>query len=68
MTDKTELRKLIDDVSEIEKVAEEIKAARTENREPSAEVRAILDRWENDRPIVTNWGNGSTTREEWLDD
>jgi Asp-tRNA(Asn)/Glu-tRNA(Gln) amidotransferase C subunit len=52
MTDKTELHKLIDDVNEIEKVAEEIKAARTENREPSAEVLDILDRWERDRPIV----------------
>ncbi len=28
MTDKTELRKLIDDVNEIEKVAAEMKAAR----------------------------------------
>jgi hypothetical protein len=40
MTDDTELCKLIDDVNEIEKVAAEMKLARTENREPSAEVRA----------------------------
>lgn len=58
MTDKTELRKLIDDVNEIEKVAEEIKAARTENREPRAEVRAILDRWERDRPTADELEKG----------
>jgi hypothetical protein len=49
-------------VNDIEKVAEEIKAVRTENREPGAEVRAILDRREHDRPIVDDWRKGSTTR------
>jgi hypothetical protein len=41
---------LIDDVNEIEKVVAEMKAARAGNREPSAEVRAILDRWERAPP------------------
>lgn len=68
MTDKAELRKLIDDVNEIEKVAEEIKAARTENREPCAEVRAILDRWEHDRPIVDKLEKWLDDQEKWLDD
>jgi hypothetical protein len=52
MNDKAKLRKLIDDVNEIEKVARETKAARTCNREPGAEVRAILDRWEHDGLII----------------
>jgi hypothetical protein len=63
MTDENAnaLRKLIDDVNEIEKVAAEMKAARAEKREPSAEVRAILDGWEYDHPTVDDL-------EEWLDE
>jgi hypothetical protein len=49
MTDDTELCKLADDVNEIERVAAEMKVAWVENRDPGAEVRAILDRWERDR-------------------
>jgi hypothetical protein len=49
---KTELKKLIDDVYEIHKVVMEVKAARAERREPSAAVRAILDRWERDDPAI----------------
>jgi hypothetical protein len=60
MTDDAELRKLIDEVNEIEKVGAELKAARTENREPSAEVRAILPRCEHDQPPADEL-------EKWLD-
>ena len=68
MTDDTELRKLIDDVNEIEKVAAEMKAARAENREPSAEVRAILDRWERDHLAADELEKWLDEQENWLDD
>ena len=53
MTDEHEAgsRKLIE---EIEKIAREIGAARAENREPSAEVRAIVDRWSVDLAAVSD--------------
>lgn len=57
MIHETSLSRLIDDMNEIEKVVVEMKAARTENREPSEEVRAIFDRWDRDRPAddLTRW-------------
>jgi hypothetical protein len=68
MADDTELRKLIDDVNEIEKVAAEMKVARAEYREPSAEVRAILDRWERDRLAADEFEKWLDEQENWLDD
>ena len=53
---ETELNMLIDDVDEINKVVVEMKAARAERREPSAEVLSILDRWERDAPVVDEPG------------
>jgi hypothetical protein len=57
---EAELRRLIDEVHEIEKVAEEVKAARAENREPSTAVHAILDRWERDHIADES--------DQWLDE
>jgi hypothetical protein len=63
MTDDpdTELRNLIEDINEIEKVTAEVKAARAEGRELSREVRAILNRWERDLPTADEL-------DQWLDE
>jgi hypothetical protein len=45
-----------------------MKAARAENREPSAEVRAILDRWERDHPAADELEKWLDEQENWLDD
>jgi len=49
---ETESGDLID--QEIEKIVREIGAARAENREPSAEVRVILDRLSVDLAAVSD--------------
>jgi hypothetical protein len=43
-----ELRDAIDDIYEMTMVSREIEAAKAEGREPSAEVLAVLARWETE--------------------
>jgi len=68
MTDDTELRNLIDDVNEIEKVAAEMKAARAENREPSAEVWPSSIAGNATARPPTELEKWLDEQENWLDD